>query len=348
MAEVIKPFFRLTIDNVPLEAWVYDMISKVQFKETDGNGAKEELTISMYDPELQIMESSLFVERTTAINLEIGYLNNNYYGMIFSGVCQSVENDYPSSGQIGLTVKAYGCSYDMSNETRYKVWKGGSYSDIVRGICQQYGLKAIVDTTAKAARRKRKTVRQNGKNDLKMLQWLAKKCKYQLVIDSSLGMCWFVSKKQKIERPNSPEDVPQLDYKEGNELLRSFKPKINDYDKVQYYIANNIDIVGGDIVVASNGKSSTKSSKKKKKKKSSKRMMRSVGLNGSITSLSEATPGSSYITQSGDVLWNIALTVYGDGNKYKDIYNANLEVIDNPNYLIEGTVIDIPILDEVA
>lgn len=49
-----------------------------------------------------------------------------------------------------------------------------------------------------------------------------------------------------------------------------------------------------------------------------------------------------YTVMQGDSLWNIAQSVYGDGSKWRDIYNANGDVISNPNALTPGMLLSIP------
>lgn len=50
----------------------------------------------------------------------------------------------------------------------------------------------------------------------------------------------------------------------------------------------------------------------------------------------------SYTVLKGDSLWSIAKKHYGDGSKWKTIYNANTSVISNPNVIKPGTKIVIP------
>lgn len=53
----------------------------------------------------------------------------------------------------------------------------------------------------------------------------------------------------------------------------------------------------------------------------------------------ETSPGS-YEVQSGDTLWSIATSAYGDGYKWVDIAKANS--LDNPNVIHHGNVLVLP------
>lgn len=50
----------------------------------------------------------------------------------------------------------------------------------------------------------------------------------------------------------------------------------------------------------------------------------------------------SYTIKKGDCLWSIAKSVYGDGSRYMDIYNANKDKISNPRLINVGVVLTIP------
>lgn len=49
-----------------------------------------------------------------------------------------------------------------------------------------------------------------------------------------------------------------------------------------------------------------------------------------------------YTVKKGDCLWKIAKQFYGDGSKWKTIYNANKDKIKNPNLIYVGQVFLIP------
>jgi len=80
----------------------------------------------------------------------------------------------------------------------------------------------------------------------------------------------------------------------------------------------------------------------KNKKTTVKKKKRTVTTNN--TSKIPVKPkGQNYTVKRGDCLWTIAKKFYGDGSKYKVIYNANKKVIGgNPNLIYPNQVLWIP------
>ena len=75
--------------------------------------------------------------------------------------------------------------------------------------------------------------------------------------------------------------------------------------------------------------------------------MKGVGsVNGDALSAPEAeaeAPASEYYTiESGDTLWAIAAKFLGNGSKYPEIFEANREVIEDPDKIFVGQKIRIP------
>lgn len=62
------------------------------------------------------------------------------------------------------------------------------------------------------------------------------------------------------------------------------------------------------------------------------------------------TPGPSdawdatqwYEVKRGDSLWKIAVHFYGDGNLYTKIFEANRDVLENPDLIQPGQKLRIP------
>lgn len=57
---------------------------------------------------------------------------------------------------------------------------------------------------------------------------------------------------------------------------------------------------------------------------------------------STAPTAGSVTVQSGDTLWALAKKYYGDGALYTKIYEANKDIVSNPNLIYPGQVLTIP------
>lgn len=63
---------------------------------------------------------------------------------------------------------------------------------------------------------------------------------------------------------------------------------------------------------------------------------------GDGVTTAKATSSDTYTVVKGDCLWNIAKRFYGSGAQYTKIYNANKDIIKNPNLIYPGQVLTIP------
>ena len=74
------------------------------------------------------------------------------------------------------------------------------------------------------------------------------------------------------------------------------------------------------------------------------KISQAIGTIVKETVATQTNPNSSgsYIVKSGDTLWAIAKTYYGNGSKYTKIYNANTDKIKNPSLIYPGQVLTIP------
>jgi len=56
--------------------------------------------------------------------------------------------------------------------------------------------------------------------------------------------------------------------------------------------------------------------------------------------------GRTYTVKSGDTLWAIAAEMYGSGGKYMKIFEANTNILENPDKIKPGQVLVIPDIEE--
>lgn len=60
------------------------------------------------------------------------------------------------------------------------------------------------------------------------------------------------------------------------------------------------------------------------------------------TETAPVASGTTYTVAAGDCLWNIAKKLYGDGSRYREIQEANKDIVANPNLIYPGQVLTIP------
>ena len=66
-----------------------------------------------------------------------------------------------------------------------------------------------------------------------------------------------------------------------------------------------------------------------------------VQAGGQSTAAAPSAP-QTYTVARGDSLSKIAKTVYGDANRWRDIFEANRDQIDNPDLIHPGQVLKLP------
>jgi nucleoid-associated protein YgaU len=63
----------------------------------------------------------------------------------------------------------------------------------------------------------------------------------------------------------------------------------------------------------------------------------------SSADLARRAPGR-IVVRPGDTLWDIAARVYGEGSRYRTIYEANRDILRRPGLLRPGQVLEIPLV----
>jgi nucleoid-associated protein YgaU len=66
------------------------------------------------------------------------------------------------------------------------------------------------------------------------------------------------------------------------------------------------------------------------------------GVTARVDSTEEIVGGQTYTIDKGDTLSKIAKAHYGNANAWKQIFEANRDVIDDPDRIFPGQVIKLP------
>ena len=66
----------------------------------------------------------------------------------------------------------------------------------------------------------------------------------------------------------------------------------------------------------------------------------------SLTTTGTDPEGGFHTVEKGDTLWAIATKSYGDGTKYKLIFEANRPMLADPNEIYPGQVLRLPSLEK--
>ena len=82
--------------------------------------------------------------------------------------------------------------------------------------------------------------------------------------------------------------------------------------------------------------------KKEEKKKADFSKVQSGSSTTAKPEAKAATGAKSYTVKSGDSLWKISEQMYGNGNDWRRIYEANKDRIQNPDVIQPGWVLTIP------
>ncbi len=66
------------------------------------------------------------------------------------------------------------------------------------------------------------------------------------------------------------------------------------------------------------------------------------GVSASVDSTAEVVGGDTYTVQKGDSLSKIAKQHLGDANAWKTIFEANRDVLDDPDKIFPGQTLKLP------
>lgn len=303
------PAYQILVGGKDLPDSYYNKIEQVIYEEPEDGEAYFEIHFADHDS--SILDGGKFKKDKTNCALFMGYVGEMDF--LMDGIVSGIAPDYPQNDAPTLKITVKNASVKMNSKSVNCAWKGKTYSQIAKAIAKKYGLEAIVDDTGSIFKANNNTtIYQAGMSDYMFLSVCARKIGYIFRISYNTLI---------FQNSVKYDDTVYLDYRVGGCNLLSFRPNADSTNKVHQYYSNNVEF-------------------------SNNNPQNDYG----VTNVSRAKPNTSkkvktktYKVKKGDYLIKIAKTVYGDGSRYIDIYNANSKKIKMPGYVLSvGQVLKIP------
>ncbi len=190
------PFFRITIGNKELPGWMHDLIEEVRYEDV-ASGARV-CTVTINDPLMKLVDNKLFVQNAP-FKLIGGYQGWSEEKM--RGFISTVDYQFPDDGTPQLVLNILDYSQIFNREKITRNWKNMSRFDIVKKICQEYGMVYKGQWTDWSGKVE-EDITQSEQTDMQFIQQLAEDINF--LISVSHDMLWFIEK--------AYEDKPYVAY----------------------------------------------------------------------------------------------------------------------------------------
>nr|DAI99394.1 MAG TPA: hypothetical protein [Caudoviricetes sp.] len=197
-------------------------------------------TITMYDPDLKILNTKNMYKENVPILVKITYSSKttkfNGYLVDISASIDEVHT---------LKLNCMDESYKLDRKTVKKNWGKKKRSDIASAIFKKYGLKAVIDKSVDKPVEKgtedksNQDTTQSDETDMAFLKKLAEQEKYEWLCYVRDGKGYYC-KKKLIEKP-----ISKLQYRRGNYQITSFSPSINKVTRTVPVYKQDINIENG-------------------------------------------------------------------------------------------------------
>jgi hypothetical protein len=163
------------------------------------------------------------------MNVEIEYGHLRGERAFYRGEITAVQPDFPESG---VPVIAYECSSKAKQgheRQKSRTFKDVKYSDVAAMVAKEHSWETDIVATIEVVRQ----ITQAGESDIQFLRRLAAKINY---ITKMVGSTLYFG-----PQPIAGKESGSFDYRTGNFLVKSFKPKFETQDKGKRVSASNIN-----------------------------------------------------------------------------------------------------------
>ena len=228
----------VTIDGNSMPTSDMKLVQNIEIK-YEGTGASN-CTITMYDPDLKILNTGNIYKEKVPISVKITWQNKT---TSFKGYLVDISASISEVHTLKLNCMDE--SYKLDRKIVKKNWGKKKRSDIARAIFAKYGLKAVIDTSVDKPAEEGKEdnanqdITQSDETDMAFLKKLAEQEKYEWLCFVRNGTGYYC-KKKLIEKP-----IAKLQYRKGNHQITEFSPSINKVTRTVPVFRQDINIEDG-------------------------------------------------------------------------------------------------------
>lgn len=235
MSSLAVPFYKIYVAGKEIDGSLYSCVNSIKIKETSIGSST--CTISLADPEMELIQGSLIVESTPIkVEFGMGSVDKPVYSTtdtslasslkssqerVFEGYVSVIDATFPNTGLPSITLHCMDKTHLMNRKVKSRTWQKMKISDVVNKIFREYGFKVkITDTKVK-----KDSIEQSNMTDIAFITQLAKEIPDKYFLSYIEGeVAYFVER--KYEKPKH-----QFNYRMSPYNLYAFSPRINKETK---------------------------------------------------------------------------------------------------------------------
>jgi hypothetical protein len=232
-SEIKQEYFKLYIGGYSInEEWL-QLIEEIVYEEVDTGS--DLLTITFYDPHLDVLNSPYLFVEDQAVTFIGGYWTD--CRTMFDGYVSIIDVDFPEDGPPTVVLHCMDYTHLMNREKKKRTWKNKKKSEVATEILMSYGFVAIVDDTVKVE----ETITQSDQTDIDFLTDMTKDLVDDFIVYVRGSEAYFV-KKQILDTPQET-----LTYRDLDRSIINFSPRINKEQKQIKVAKSNVNAKTGAV-----------------------------------------------------------------------------------------------------
>lgn len=206
------PKYYLYINGKELDTFRYSMIQDITFE--DNASGSDLLTINIEDPEFLFINDNIFLEDNKV--KFIGGFDTDL-PIRFEGYISIIDIDFPETGSPTLCIQCMDNTHVMNRVKKKRTWNNTTRAKVAREIFREYGFKVVIEDSGI----KEDTISQSDETDIEFLVKLSEDEIEPYLVYLEGTTAYYVKKKILARQQDT------LDYRDGNQTILSFSPRIN-------------------------------------------------------------------------------------------------------------------------